>query len=219
MVLLGVHSGLAKRCERVPAGKGKAKAAEEAPLMNMMAYEPLAFDLSDAHEAARVWRFNCGPGALCAALAVSPKQIRPHLMEFEAKGYTNPTMMYSILRGLGVRWSNRGLLWPDSGLVRIQWHGPWMDDGVPPQARYRHSHWVAGRNGPNSDYQIFDVNAVGHGGWIDKYLWASWLVPWLLEQCEPRSNGAWSITHSLELNGDDCLRANQRLMGSQAAPC
>ena len=42
--------------------------------------------------------------------------------------------------------------WPKLGLVRIQWEGPWLDEGVDPRAAYRYTHWVGARRGlPKGD--------------------------------------------------------------------
>ena len=74
------------------------------------------------------------------------------LRDFEEKRYTNPTLMKSILRSTGTRSRWRVLKgdcdfsdWPALGLVRVQWDGPWCNDGVPIAARYRHTHWVGSR--------------------------------------------------------------------------
>lgn len=166
----------------------------------------IRFTLEDAQRASDEWRFNCGPGALCAVLGMTPAELRPHLRDFEAKGYTNPTLMADILRGIGVKFRVRyqGInpptapahLWPDFGLVRVQWDGPWTKRGVPMAARYRHTHWVAHRS---IDRHIFDVNAICSGGWIPFAEWSERLVPWLLPQVDPRTTGDWWMTHSWDL--------------------
>ena len=62
----------------------------------------LRFTFADGQKAWEEWGFNCGPGALCAAL--TPEQLRPHLLDFESKRYTNPTLMEDVLNGMGVGW-------------------------------------------------------------------------------------------------------------------
>ena len=182
------------------------------------------FSRDDAQRAGDAWGFNCGPGALCAVLDMTPDEIRPHLGDFEPKGYVNPSLMGGILRGLNVPHDWRVLCtdgrhetptalapaWPRFGLVRIQWDGPWCDPGRPIRARYRHTHWVAHRVHqllavPNKDLdvgQVFDVNAMCVGGWLAVEEWIAALVPWLLQEVEPKSSGGWWMTHVVELTAD-----------------
>lgn len=176
------------------------------------------FTLADAQAAGDSWGYNCGPAALCAVLGKTPDEIRPHLLDFESKGYTNPTLMAHILRDLGVKFrrkyecqapfDGRPMMraWPRFGLVRIQWGGPWTNQGVPMAARYRHTHWIAHRlrDRKRSPYlppirEAFDVNALCVGGWLPFTEWANELVPWLLKQVEPKGNGEWWPTHCWEI--------------------
>jgi hypothetical protein len=170
------------------------------------------------YAANQAWGFNCGPGALCAVLDVSPDQLRPNLLDFEQKRYTNPTLMADILRGLAVPfrrvWEYRenaerfAPIYPRFGLVRIQWGGPWIKVGVPVRARYRHTHWIAVR--PCADTaclspgaavrDVFDVNCMQVGGWVPWGTWTSRVVPWLLRECEPKSDGKWWPTHCWEVD-------------------
>lgn len=162
----------------------------------------LRFTEADADAAADEWRFNCGPASLCAVLGMTPAEVRGHLLDFERKGYTNPTLLFDVLRGLGVRHSRRmDLTWPDFGLVRVQWHGPWMAPNVPMAARYRHTHWVASCiRGDTRPDGVFDVNCIGNGsGWVSFEDWSTILVPELLRLCEPKADGEWSVTHSIEV--------------------
>jgi hypothetical protein len=177
-----------------------------------MKRDPATFTVDEAQAAADAWGFNCGPGALCAILGKRPEEIRPHLIDFERKGYTNLSLMAAILRGLGVRFDRvfehlgarpepMDVLYPLCGLVRVQWGGPWTAPGVPVRARYRHTHWIAIRQGPGDPYpgEVFDINAVCVGGWLDWDEWRLGLVPWLLEQCAPRADGTWWPTHCWEV--------------------
>lgn len=164
---------------------------------------PIRFTVDDAQAAGNTWRFNCGPGALCALLDMTPNEIRPHLGDFERKGYTNPTLMRQILDGLCVayRWEVVPIqyppvnLWPDNSLIRVQWAGPWTEPGVPMAARYRHTHWIACRHNGTPEVDVFDINATCSGGWIPMSEWTDLLVPWLLRECEPTSDGRWWQTH------------------------
>jgi hypothetical protein len=169
---------------------------------------PIApYSLDEAQAAFDDWTFNCGPGALCAVTGLKPEELRPHLLDFEQKHYTNPTLMLQILRGLGVHWTAYKDGLADWGLVRIQWEGPWTDPGVPMRVRYRHTHWIAtSKNIPEPcldqkyfSHWVFDCNAIKYGGWMPLGAWEAGLVPWLLKECQPKAYGTWHITHRLEL--------------------
>lgn len=49
----------------------------------------LAFNGEEAQAASEAWRFNCGPGSLCALTGKSPEDARQALPQFEQRGYTN----------------------------------------------------------------------------------------------------------------------------------
>lgn len=163
------------------------------------------FDVSIANAAGAAWKFNCGPAALCAVLGMSPDEIRPYLGDFEKKGYVNPKLMYEILRkfrGIGVSTTYRGdVLCPfpeaDFALVRVQWGGPWTKQGVPMQARQRHTHWVAMQW--LLKQWVFDINAICFGGWISFDEWKTKMMPWLAKECVPGWNGLIWPTHVLEI--------------------
>ena len=160
-------------------------------------------DADTAHDA---WGFNCGPSAICALFGISPDQLRPHVGDFERKHYTNPTLMFEILRNLGATWKLTyrgddpamkelgGLA--RSSLVRIQWGGTWTRPGVPMRARYRMTHWIAVHNS-----MVFDINALPYqDGWISRAMWALKLVPWLIPQLDMKgADGSWWITHDIEV--------------------
>lgn len=166
--------------------------------------------IENAQAAADEWGFNCGPAAVCAILGMAPDELRPHLLDFETKGYTNPTLMANILRGLGVSFRRKfesagepmsgEVQWPARGLVRIQWGGPWTKPGVPMRARYRATHWIGYRSGPGINHdRVFDVNALCVGGWLPFAEWSNQLVPWLLKECQPKADGRWWPTHCWEV--------------------
>lgn len=161
----------------------------------------IRFDGDAAEKAHDEWGANCGPGALAAMTGKTLDDVRPFLEGFDRKRYTNPKMMLGALGAMGVTYSKRpDPVMPHYGLARIQWHGPWMKPGVPPAARYRHTHWVGAIWGPDPGVWVFDINAVAEtGGWVEFYEWNDKLVPWLLKQCEPKASGEWSVTHCLEL--------------------
>lgn len=168
-----------------------------------------AFTLEDATRAYDEWGANCGPGALAGVLGLTLDQVRPHMGDFERKGYTNPTLMFAALRSLGVKYHRVDFIttegqprrhWPARGLVRIQWEGPWTKPGVPMAARYRHTHWIGAAKGPLDDVGIFDINCINNGsGWVALADWERIIVPHILRECEPKASGAWHQTHVLEL--------------------
>ena len=167
--------------------------------MNMI--RPLRFSVADAQKATDAWRFNCGPGALCAVLGMTPDELRPELGDFGRKGYTNPTLMKKTLTRCGAaqfvvyRGDKPGVGIPtklDLALVRVQWSGPWTRPGVPMRVRYRQTHWIGVRK--NSS-EIFDINAMKEGGWIPCARWEGLYVPWLVEALVPDGDGGWWPTH------------------------
>ena len=158
--------------------------------------------LQDQERAASEWGANCGPGSIAAMTGVALDDLRPKMGDFEAKRYTNPTLMWGTLNRLGIRWYKleAPLTWPKWGLARIQWHGPWTDPGVPARVAYRHTHWV-GSCVAKSGVGVFDINALNNGsGWCSLKDWSETLVPWLLSECEPKADGRWSLTHAVEID-------------------
>lgn len=164
---------------------------------------PMPFDRNKASVAAQEWGFNCGPAAICAVLNVTPNKLRANMGNFEQKGYTNPGLMKEVLLRCGAKIQltyrkdePHGMPIVQHGVMRVQWGGPWTKPGVPMRVRYRHTHWVAVRN---HSAEVFDVNAVGLGGWIKESVWATELVPWLIQVCEPKGDGSWWPTHVFEV--------------------
>lgn len=159
------------------------------------------FDLGDQQRAFDEWGANCGPGAVAAIMDMSLDDVRPIMAAegFEAKRYTNPTMMNAVLRRVGRPWRKIGATWPHYGLVRIQWEGPWTVPGVPMRVRYRYTHWI-GAAISDGDVGVFDINCVNNGsGWLPLSEWETILVPWLLKELYPMASGKWHITHAIEI--------------------
>lgn len=170
---------------------------------------PVRFTANDAQRAFEEWGANCGPGAVAAICGLTLDELRPHMGDFERKRYTNPTLMWSVLRNLGVRWKEVApagrFEWPQWGLARVQWEGPWTKPGVPMAARYRHTHWVGAHTDPavtpgSPIVSIFDINCICVGGWVSFDEWSGEVVPWLLGQCEPKADGRWHLTHAIEIH-------------------
>lgn len=159
---------------------------------------PVPFTQFELYHAASTWGANCGPGAIAAITGIKLDELRPHLADFESKGYTNPPMMWRILDNLQLVWRKtvQPRTWPDYGLARIQWHGPWTMKGVPTRVAYPHSHWVAAITTDPINISIFDVN---YPNWLTVAAWASNVVPFILRECEPEADGRWSLTHTVEI--------------------
>lgn len=171
------------------------------------------FTHEEALAAGDQWGLNCGPAAVAAICGLTLAELRPHLGDFESKGYTNPTLMAQILASVGAPVIESGRLnwrfemqrtgpkpWPRYGLVRVQWEGPWTGEGVPMAARYRHTHWVGASATDPNDVGIWDVNCLNNGtGWVALKEWSEIVVPWLLRECHPRANGRWHLTHAVEI--------------------
>jgi len=175
-----------------------------------------SYDVDEAQTAWETWRFNCGPGALTGVLGCTPEQIRPCMREFERKGYTNPRLMFAVLRGIGVAYKSLSEKnWPEFGLSRVQWTGPWTKPDVPKRKAYRHTHWVASRKCQHGNWYIFDFNCICAGGWVKKDIWEEQVVPWLLENCGEKKQGAdggWFLTHALEVATEDGFLASYAAM-------
>ena len=163
--------------------------------------------LDEVNSAHAEWGANCGPAAISAVLDRPLDDVRRHMGDFERKGYTNPTLMWTVLKSQGCRFRYRGgdlgrHNWPAYGLARIQWEGPWTQPGVSIRARYRHTHWVGVNAKDRDNIGIFDINAIGNGsGWCTLADWTETIVPWIIEHCVPRADGNWHITHAVEVAG------------------
>jgi hypothetical protein len=128
---------------------------------------PVAFTASDVEKACDEWGCNCGPAAVAAVLGLTLEQLRPHLGDFERKRYTNPTLMWAILKSAGAAWR---IIRPEQtmrlGLLRVQWEGPWSRPGVPARVSYRHTHWIARFQEPTGPVHIpypATIGSVGGG--------------------------------------------------------
>lgn len=166
--------------------------------------ETIRFTAEEVSRAHAAWGFNCGPAAMAAILGLTPDELRPSLLDFERKGYTNPMLMKSILGHLGVRFhqvyrsDNPGELALIYGLMCVQWAGPWTRPGVPMRVRNRKTHWVGVRT-RNNQSDIFDINAMCVGGWLPLQEWSAELVPWLMREVVPDGDGKWWPTHGIEV--------------------
>lgn len=182
--------------------------------MNIHRVKPFeySFTCEEANDANDRWGANCGPGALAAMLGVKLDDVRAHLPKFDDRHYTNPTMMQAALRSLGVSYHDVDdgddrvavehghapfLRFPDYGIMRIQWEGPWMNPGVPVAARYKYTHWIGVIQGDQKvpGVWFFDIN----GGWFDPAKWAIEVVKPITSEIK-RATGIWHPTHRWELD-------------------
>lgn len=177
-----------------------------------MTIAPPLFSADDARRAFDTWGANCGPGAIAAMCHRTLDELRPLMGDFESRGYTNPSLMFEVLDRIDARYTVRrrgGDLivgFPLYGLSRIQWEGPWTRPGVPIAARYRHTHWV-GAATIGDRIGIFDINCLENGsGWVSLPDWEAEVVPYLLAACEPKADGRWHITHTIEINAASVAR-------------
>jgi len=159
------------------------------------------FTADDADRLADAWGFSCGPAALCVMTQLEPETLRPHLAPY--RGFMNPSEMRAALRSVGaphrvqpLRVGTRGG-WPDYGLVRVQWSGPWLAQDKPPTLRYHYTHWVGCMRDPTRGMCIFDINAIDMGGWLLLDAWQTSMVPALLEHIA-RADGFYN-THAFFL--------------------
>jgi hypothetical protein len=170
------------------------------------------FTEAEARSANEEWGCNCGPSALAAVCGVRLEAAGLVLPNFDRKRYTNPSMMLAGLRLLVAEGSisafhhdvpalrRQVIDRPVFGLARVQWEGRWMRAGVPVAARYRQTHWIGVQKHPAKDeFAVFDVNAMRAGGVITAESWASTLVPEILRECVPGSDGGWHLTHVIEV--------------------
>lgn len=195
-------------CSRITVNSSQTISSKRETIVVYWLYD------EEVQQAASEWGYNCGPGALCGLLGLKPSQVRPHLGDFEAKGFLNPTMMRDVLDSLGYCYNWKRIIyrdvhtgkktlrgntsivrWPDRGLVRVQWDGPWCDPDAYVAAPYSRTHWVACRGQNGHPHQIFDVNP---HTWTSYAEWVEVVVPLMLDEVKG-STGAWWPTHCVDL--------------------
>lgn len=162
-----------------------------------------SFTVDEARLAYDSWGCNCGPSALATILGITLDQVRTVVerVGFAGKRYISPGMMEKAIGIAGGKIDRSNFLtavtdqnFPTHGLARIQWTGPWTAPGSNPKWAYRQTHWVASWHHDHA-ITIFDVN----GGIRPLQDWKREIVPLILEQCVPRNDGGWYVTHSWEV--------------------
>lgn len=159
------------------------------------------FTLAEALRAHETIRFNCGPAALAAICGFDPVRATSAFVRFP--GFTNPSAMSAALKLVHAQ--PRGWFasdWPVFGVARIQFEGPWMNEGVPVAARYRFTHWAASCR-TETGLLVFDINNAGlpdlvAGGWLPVERWRTSVLPELTASVK-RATGGWHITHAFEV--------------------
>jgi hypothetical protein len=124
----------------------------------------LRVTLQEADRAFKTWNATCGPNALAAALNLSLREVKEGVVD-PFPGYMNPTQMAAALNYFGVESSVEKNLHTQelrNGIGYIQWDGPWVRDSYR-LARYRHTHWIACRNG-----WVFDPDSLKFGWYTSK---------------------------------------------------
>ncbi len=150
------------------------------------------FDEEEMAAAAKAWGCNCGPSALAFALQIGLDPVHKAMPEFDARGYTSPTMMKAAIDRLG--WGMLPVADPqiehmcgrDVRLVRIQWAGPWTAPGMNPRWAYGQTHWIA----TYPTELVFDCNC----GSVTLEKWIREVVPHITSHIK-RANGQWFPTH------------------------
>jgi hypothetical protein len=163
------------------------------------------FTKSELDQAIKEWGCNCGPAALAFAAQTSLDRARRAIPGFNLKGFTNPSMMQTGLRTLGVPFERAPSLNPADlafdglSLVRVQFTGPWTKPGAPVRAAYQHTHWIATWMRQVGEQQLpfaFDVNS----GFTPFRNWHDETLP-LLVKNHPRRDGGWRPTHIWRMLG------------------
>jgi len=144
--------------------------------------------LPDTIEADLAWGANCGPMSLAAVLGLPTVEAARELVQ-PFRGFMSPTDMRTAVRAARDRGMcemiGQGTIglgdpdpWPQLGLVRIQWLGPWCDPGVNPRAAYRCTHWIGVRTVveppalPGAPVvMVYDATP---NRWIPLWAWERW---------------------------------------------
>jgi len=159
----------------------------------------------DWEAAEKIFHPNCGPTALAIIAGISIQKACEAIPGFTERHFTNPTMMATALRSLGIQFIERddnecdGHTLTRYGLVRIQFEGPWTAAGANPKWAYRQTHWIAAAEfmwGEPVQF-VFDINC----GWQTAMDWEHIHVPEIIKGClDKRATGNWWATHRWELS-------------------
>ena len=160
---------------------------------------------ADTDDTSATWGANCGPCALAAALGVPVARVQGLFPDFAHKPWVNPSTMWTALAMAGCSASKRGEQWPSYGLAFVQWHGPWLNAGVPVTVAYQYTHWIAVAQTVEYDRVIYDINATAAhdfmGAWVPFPWWEQEVVSQILATV-PRASGAWTLRWTCDLHGN-----------------
>lgn len=167
----------------------------------------LAFGDVDVQMAFDSWGCNCGPAALAAVTGNTLDEVRPACTAagFSIKRYMSPTMMKAAIASLGIGMAQKYCgardksCFPEHGLARMQFTGPWTSPGANPKWAYRQTHWTSSwriGEGVEAFTLLFDVNV--SCGLIPLAEWEQRVAPAIAANM-PRADGGWFVTHSWEI--------------------
>lgn len=149
---------------------------------------------------------NHGPAALAAMTGKQAAEAAFNLPRFNDYGLTTEVMM-----GLGLYQMDRRFdwreyqgeemtdVWPELGIVRIGFEGPWSLDGDK-IATLKRSHWIATARRPDGKQEVFDVNALGSGGWVPQDEWNYDIVPKVAKKYDTSGNSNWRTLDTFNLS-------------------
>ena len=157
----------------------------------------LKFNASDQQRSFNLFGANCGPGAIAAICDLTPFEVLSHMLDFDRLRATTEIMLQDALTSIGVEWRRCAPPNLTYGILRVQWNGPWMFS-PDPYEKMRHSHWIGWASDKETNY-VFDINAIGAGGWIPYVEWSDTLVPLLVQNHEPECDGLWHFCDAYEV--------------------
>lgn len=158
--------------------------------------------LPDTREAADAWDANCGPMSLAAVLGLPTVQaVHPLVDPF--RGFMSPTDMLRALAASGFKHRTVPVDWPQKplpqlGLLRVQWHGTWLNPGVDKRAAYRYTHWIGVRTGvPDDGRRLWDMEHPSQAFHVYDATPNRWIP--LQRLLYPRRANGWSFVTAIEV--------------------
>lgn len=142
----------------------------------------------------REWRATCGHHSIAAAVGVKLDAVKAACPKLT--GWMSPTMISKTLAALGcnpraypcAQKMGQPPPWMVA-IMRIQWEGPWLKEGVPVKAAYAYTHYIAVTPGSEVMDPALDT--------ISLLPWQSWIsaVNEYAPQTHKRAYG-WHFTHA-----------------------
>jgi hypothetical protein len=151
--------------------------------------KPPAFTAQESQQAHALWQANCGPHALAAACGKSLDDVHKVLPNF--RGWMSPYHLENALDQLNFGWQvEPNPFEPKDGILRIQWHGPWLSHERHPREAWPHTHWVACQAGHIHDIVFPDWVAQ----WIPLALWTPRITNFAQEKYQ-----GWNFTDQYKI--------------------